>query len=126
LFINQNNYKSIIIFKSPAVLYAVIIFIFSSLPGNDIPTLNIQFGDKIIHTLEYIILGILLYNAFRYPVPFSKPVILTLVCGILYALSDEIHQFFVPGRFCDLYDFLADATGIIISAFLSAKLNSKK
>jgi VanZ family protein len=76
--------------------------------------------------LEYIILGILLYNAFRYPVSFSKPFILTLACGILYALSDEIHQLFVPGRFCDPFDFLADSAGIIISAFLSSKLNSKK
>lgn len=37
------------------------------------------------------------------------------LCGI-YALSDEIHQYFVPGRVCDLKDVALDVTGVFISA----------
>ncbi|MBU4129066.1 VanZ family protein, partial [bacterium] len=35
---------------------------------------------------------------------------------ILYALSDEIHQFFVPGREFDLWDLVADSLGIVFVA----------
>lgn len=37
------------------------------------------------------------------------------LCGI-YALSDEIHQYFVPGRVCDIKDVALDVTGVFISA----------
>lgn len=37
------------------------------------------------------------------------------LCGI-YALSDEIHQYFVPGRVCDIKDVALDFTGVFISA----------
>jgi VanZ family protein len=31
-----------------------------------------------------------------------------------YALSDEIHQRFVPGRSCEFLDFVADSLGIVV------------
>lgn len=37
------------------------------------------------------------------------------LCGI-YALSDEIHQYFVPGRVCDIKDVALDVMGVFISA----------
>ena len=33
--------------------------------------------------------------------------------GILYGVTDELHQVFVPGRFCDFFDGLADALGVL-------------
>ena len=41
--------------------------------------------------------------------------IVFVLCGI-YALSDEIHQYFVPGRVCDIKDVALDVTGVFISA----------
>lgn len=41
--------------------------------------------------------------------------IVFVLCGI-YALSDEIHQHFVPGRVCDIKDVALDVTGVLISA----------
>ena len=37
--------------------------------------------------------------------------LLTLGIGSLYGLMDEIHQFFVPGRACDVWDWVADTLG---------------
>lgn len=66
---------------------------------------------KLAHFGEYFILSFLIYiNLIEY---YKKANILT-VCIILcaiYAISDEIHQFFVPGRFCSFFDVLIDTSG---------------
>lgn len=33
--------------------------------------------------------------------------------GTLYAISDEIHQFFVPGRSCEIRDVCIDSLGVL-------------
>jgi VanZ family protein len=48
---------------------------------------------------------------------------MTVIISVLYAASDELHQLFVPGRMCDLNDFIVDSIGVIIFAGISAKLN---
>lgn len=44
--------------------------------------------------------------------------LLVLIIGIIYPMSDEFHQRFVPGRTSDIYDFISDLIGIILSLFL--------
>ena len=50
--------------------------------------------------------------------------------GTLYALSDEFHQRFVPGRSCSLRDVLIDSagclSGILITVILKSRKQSKK
>ena len=43
--------------------------------------------------------------------------ILTITLSILYAILDELHQYFVQGRYCSLGDIVIDSAGIIF-AFL--------
>jgi VanZ family protein len=43
-------------------------------------------------------------------------VVLTIAIAAAYGLSDEFHQRFVPGRFFDLRDLLADAIGAGLAA----------
>lgn len=52
---------------------------------------------------------------------------------VLYAVSDEIHQYFVPGRACRIYDIGVDALGCLAGAFclwllrqLAARIRAKK
>ena len=44
----------------------------------------------------------------------------TALAGLLYALSDEIHQLFVPGRSFQLQDLLVDAAGLLLGIVLAA------
>lgn len=72
---------------------------------------------KIAHILEFAIFtffAAIFATTFdmKYLVRFS---IVFVLCGI-YALSDEIHQYFVPGRVCDIKDVALDVTGVFISA----------
>ena len=67
---------------------------------------------KIAHFSEYFILGLLLINLFKNN---KKKYLYTEVIGIIYAISDEIHQLFVPGRSGKIMDIIIDNTGIIIA-----------
>jgi len=73
---------------------------------------------KIAHFTEYCGLAFLCYNAVRASrkvsgkqkkFSFAAPF---LIC-FLYAVSDEIHQIFVPGRACRAFDVMVDCAGII-------------
>jgi len=99
----------------PVIIWAGVIFYFSSIPN--LKT-NLEYDfvlRKIAHVIEYLVFTFLLYRAFRgsfkmnvlrlfmYPAAFS----------LLYAISDEFHQYFVLGRSCSIYDVLIDSLGII-------------
>ena len=70
---------------------------------------------KLAHFSVYTVLGMLTYNAFRGLEKFSFRLTLlfsALLC-LLYAISDEFHQSFVPGRSCQLRDVLIDFSGAV-------------
>ncbi|MFO8184393.1 MAG: VanZ family protein [Candidatus Aegiribacteria sp.] len=69
--------------------------------------------DKVLHMGEYFFLFIAMFmnrDIFRGPHPFA----LMFAVGTLYAVSDEVHQHFVPGRDCSAGDLLADILGLAV------------
>lgn len=96
------------------------IFVVSSLSDVPGPHLGFRLEDKLEHTVAYAILGFLLSVAFyhqeRFPQCRRRFFLLTILVGIAYGISDEFHQYFVPGRFTELGDVIADSLGVIIGA----------
>jgi VanZ family protein len=79
-----------------------------------------KLGDKTLHGIEYGVLGILTYRAFRYAGgawSASHALLLAIVASTTYGLTDEIHQFFVPLRHADMWDLLTDAVGSSVAAW---------
>jgi VanZ family protein len=103
---------------SPPVLLSLIIFYFSSLPGHTFQLPPFRFVDKSIHFVVFGVLTVLVLRSCRYLKSGNKVSILGILYCILFSLTDEIHQYYVPGRFADLYDFLADVTGVILIGWL--------
>jgi VanZ family protein len=101
----------------PVILYAGLIFTISSFPLPP-PKVEIPFIDKLIHLVEYGILGFLFYRALKVSRLAKQVFILAVIFSIFYALSDEIHQYFVPGREFDLWDLAADSLGVVFVCFL--------
>ncbi|WP_034638784.1 VanZ family protein [Desulfofalx alkaliphila] len=67
---------------------------------------------KNAHFFAYLVLGMLVINALRRSgVPGYRSVLITLGICVLYAISDEIHQLFIPGRSGEVRDVLIDSTG---------------
>lgn len=71
------------------------------------------------HAAAFFILALLVYNALR-RTGFKglKAFFTVLVFCALYAVSDEIHQIFVPGRACEMTDFVSDCFGILMGLIL--------
>lgn len=72
------------------------------------------------HFTEFFIFGLVLFNALRLHLGANRIITLVVAVAIasLYGASDEIHQIFVPGRSCDIADWVVDT----IAAFLGAGL----
>lgn len=72
---------------------------------------------KTAHATEYAILGVLACLCFYYH-GISRYGVLGLLLGVLYAISDEIHQIFVPGRSGQVTDVILDSCGVLVGSFI--------
>lgn len=117
---------SFMAYQLPAILWACLIFVSSSITSSQMPELAIFRFDKFIHLGVYFVFAFLVYRAFRYqnrfPALARHAGLITVVIIVLYGASDEIHQYFVPGRDSDVVDLLADTTGgVLLVALLWIK-----
>ena len=104
-------------FWFPVFLYSGIIFYASSLPDVK-PPLKIKNIDKAIHVLEYLPFGFLLARAFIQQRPAVKIWQVVTICSLLYGISDEYHQSFVPGREAGVSDVIADTIGGFLGVWI--------
>ena len=73
----------------------------------------------VAHFTEYLVLGVLLVNALRSHMPLSRAVGVAIVCASAYGVTDEFHQLFVEGRYCDPADWLTDTLGASLGAAIA-------
>lgn len=102
-------------------VYWLLLFVSTHLPARELAQLPAG-SDKVIHFAAYFVLGWLLMGTFR---PRHRPrdaAILTLIVGAIYGAIDEGSQAFVPGRFPDRRDWMADIGGAATAAVLYAAL----
>jgi VanZ family protein len=104
----------------PVIVYAILIFCISSIPGRRIPNL-FSGQSEFAHVIEYAILALLVNRAVKKYYPgqsYKRRFFWVFIAVIIYAMSDEFHQFFVPQREASLYDVGMDGIGIIIANIL--------
>ncbi len=110
-------FKEFFKYHFPVIAYLIIIFIFSSIPGDDLPDLSYTISDKIIHALIYFFAFLLFYISLSHTRRDSffhkNSILFSIIFATIYALSDEFHQSFVPNRDADIFDFLADFAGVL-------------
>lgn len=74
---------------------------------------------KLAHFSIYTVVGILLMSFIStYNLKEGIRIIVSLVIGIIYAISDEIHQSFVPGRSPQITDVMIDTMGVLLGILL--------
>ena len=108
----------------PVFAYCVLIFALSA-QSKAISAPSIPSGDQLLHVVQYSILGFLMARAiFSLQPPRSKGVLLvvSIILSMLFAFSDEIHQFFVSGRTASVADVMADGIGALIGVLLCWRL----
>ena len=67
----------------------------------------------VAHICEYGLLGILIRTAFI-PYKLNHKILISSLISLSYSISDEIHQFFVPGRAYQFSDILCDTFGAVL------------
>ena len=78
---------------------------------------------KIAHFSLYAIIGILLiFLNLTFDIKLKRKIIQSLFIGIIYAITDEFHQIFSPGRSAELGDILIDTSGVLFGIVLGIVL----
>jgi VanZ family protein len=104
----------------PPAAWCALLFVVSSLP---LRTEGEVFrgGDKVVHGVEYAVLGLLLARALLRVRPGRSPGPVLATAAALataYGFTDEVHQLLVPERAFEWGDLAADAAGGILGAAL--------
>ena len=112
------DYKKFFHLWLPVLLYAGAIFTLSSFPISFPPGFKIHYLDKVLHAIEYGILGFLLARAFlKASPPYCQKSFQAwaVVIAICYGFTDEIQQLYVPTRETSSIDLLFDGVGAMIA-----------
>ena len=102
------------------VVWMGLIFFLSAQPKlPDLTRGRFEMQDVAGHFLVYAVLALLLAWALR-TWRVRRFWLWALVIAILYGVSDEGHQYFVPNRHPDVFDLLTDAAGAGVALLLAA------
>lgn len=109
----------------PALLWMSLIFYISHQPNVSISSGNIDFVlRKIAHITEYGILTGLL--AFGFRTITRQTLLISTSIALLYAISDEFHQTFIPTRNGTPIDVIIDSIGIVLAFVLLQYWHARK
>lgn len=78
---------------------------------------------KLAHLMIYFTLGGLVCNFFKeFKLIYDELIVICVIFCIIYAVFDEIHQTFVPGRSGNVLDVSIDTVGSVLGIFLYTKI----
>lgn len=101
------------------IIVAIAIFIISSLTFED----NIYFAGNnlnstLYHFLSFFLLGFFLLMSILGRTKNYQLFFIGIILALIYGALDELHQFFVPGRFCSFTDFFTNSSGIFFASLI--------
>ena len=94
----------------PVIIWMIFIFYISSLSHPPTPGPGVSYFGEFSHFIEYFILSFLFLRMFN-GYNLKNGLLLAILFSILYGLTDEIHQLFVPYRTFEIKDLIIDSLG---------------
>ena len=112
----------------PAILWAATLFFLSAQSSLPAIAPAVPDFDKVEHFGVYGLLGILVIDAVRRSTTLALPkaVLVAILITSAYGASDEFHQWFVPNRSCDVWDWTADTIGGILGIVVYIAYESRR
>ena len=109
----------------PPLIWAGVILLGTSLPQDAVPvqTSNI---DKFLHFTIYTVFAFLLTRQISEDTTRGRAVLGAVLIAAAFAAADEWHQRFIPGRFPEFADWLADVAGAILGAVVYALIFDRR
>lgn len=78
---------------------------------------------KLAHFSIYFLGGILIYNFINtFSINKKYIIIFSIVLGVVYACTDELHQLFIDGRSAQMMDVFIDSCGVVLAVVTRNKL----
>lgn len=120
--------KKRVFFIVLSILLMAMIFYFSDMPASQSSAVSkpvaksVGLSDsemrKIAHFVCFACLSGSIYGLFNTFKKIRFPKVTAFLATVLYAVTDEFHQSFVPGRSCELRDVLIDSSGALVLLLL--------
>ncbi len=112
------DWRDTLRYQVPLLLWMILIFVSSSIPGSDFPSVNWVGWAKIVHLIFYSTLCFLTWRAMHHQTWLDwlsrHSAAAGFIVAIVYGSLDEIHQFFTLGRHPSVIDVLIDGVGACI------------
>lgn len=110
----------------PVFLWSTIILCMSSVPGSRLDEVGFEVSDKLIHAVEYAVLGALaLWCATRGRGVGIRAALLAFVIATGVGAVDENYQRLIPQRESSAMDWAADVAGAAIGVGLAAGVRGR-
>jgi VanZ family protein len=109
------NIPRLLSIYAPPIIWAGLIFFLSdqsTLPGASHPFIDLIFK-QTAHIFVYAVLHFLIWRTNK------RSLFIPILLAFAYALIDEFHQSFIPGRTATIIDIGFDSMGILISHYLT-------
>ena len=117
LFSSQNSYKSARI--SGGITHRIVSLFFNDSDKNMVDNIE-HIVRKFAHFSMYFIGGMLFFNlSDLYEINLKNKILYSQIFGTFYAITDEFHQLFVPGRSGEIRDVILDSCGVLLGIALS-------
>lgn len=112
----------------PALAWAGVIFYISDQPTlPDVPGLASTITSVLGHFTVYFVLAVLIWWGLgARELTVRQRVGIAFTIAVLYGVSDEWHQSFVPGRHASVLDLIADAAGALIAVSAASKARVRR
>ena len=110
----RQGIRTLLLLWLPLISYMAAIFLLSAQRTERVKLFPYP---NFLHVVEYFVLALLMFRVvnggFRRKIGIKSSTLVACF-SILYAVSDEFHQSFVPGRYADPWDVLSDFVGIVV------------
>ena len=106
----------------PLIIASAAIFYMSHQPNIQLPEVGFDFLDKLLHAGAYFVYGVafLWATIAIYRNKTDRFIgILVFIFANVFAISDELHQYFIDNRYMDFGDWAADCVGIFFAVILT-------
>lgn len=122
MFSAQDSTESLAL--SNDVSDTVYVIVDETFPNADVTQESVAITTRnIAHFVLYFVLGALVLNALNvHGLKWPKGAIYAVLFSVLYSLTDEWHQTFVPGRGFEIKDLIIDFSGTVIGIGLLSLL----
>ena len=118
----HNKISFLIVLVMASIIFYVSSLSFSGTEG------GISYKSYIYHFTAFSYLALFLLISLSKGKYNKLLILIAVFIAIIYGISDEIHQYFVPNRFPSLIDILTNSIGILITgiAYLKSKITEAR